>query len=78
MPIGLVVKKGLKARATTSSGIPIPLSLTHRLTYCPGGSSRSWAALRSRHLLQVSTIGHPLSGMASRALMQRFSSALSS
>ena len=77
-PSGLVVKKGSKARAITSSLMPVPVSVTQRDTYCPGGNSRSRAARVSSHLLAVSMVSLPPSGMASRALMHKFSSALSS
>jgi hypothetical protein len=78
MPIGLVVKKGSKARATTSGGMPTPLSLTVSDTYCPIGRSRPRAVRASIQRLAVSTTSLPPSGMASRALMHRLSSAFSS
>ena len=78
MPIGLVVKNGSKARRATSGVIPVPVSLTQRVTYWPGGRSRSRAARWSSHLLPVSMVSRPPSGMASRALMHRFSRAFSS
>ncbi len=32
LPIGLVVKNGSKARATTSGVMPVPVSMTHSVT----------------------------------------------
>ena len=77
--VGLVVKNGSKARAITSGVMPVPVSLTHSETYCPGGDvALARGARRSSHLLPVSMVSRPPSGMASRALMQRLSSAFSS
>ena len=78
MPIDLVVKNGSKALAMTSGVMPVPVSDTHRDTYWPGGRSRSRAVRSSSQRLAVSMVIWPPSGMASRALMQRFSSAFSS
>ena len=78
-PIGLVVKNGSNARAITSGVMPVPVSVTQSETYCPGGRSRSRAARSSSHLLAVSMVSRPPPGaIASRALMQRLSSAFSS
>jgi hypothetical protein len=74
----LVVKNGSKARAITSGDMPVPVSLTDKDTYCPAGRSRSRAMAWSTQRLPVSIISAPPSGMASRALMQRLSSAFSS
>ncbi len=41
-PIGFVVKKGSKAWAMTSAGIPVPVSETQTTTYWPGCTS-GWA-----------------------------------
>ena len=43
-PLGLVVKNGSNARSMTSWGIPVPVSLTFRLTYRPGASPTRLAA----------------------------------
>ena len=77
-PSGLVVKKGSNARAATSGAMPSPVSLTQIETYWPG--SRSWvlAVRASIQRLPVSTVSRPPFGMASRALMHRFSTAFSS
>ena len=72
------MKNGSKARAITSGVMPVPVSVTQSDTYWPGGRSRSRAARSSSHLLAVSMVSLPPSGMASRALMQRLSSAFSS
>ena len=77
-PRGFVVKNGSKARAITSGVMPVPVSVTHRERNCPGSRSRSRAARTSSHLLAVSMVMRPPSGMASRALMQRLRSAFSS
>ena len=77
-PIGLVVKNGSKARAITSGVMPVPVSDTHSETYWPGGRSRSRAARSSSQRFAVSMVIRPPSGIASRALMQRFRSAFSS
>ena len=77
-PTGLVVKNGSKARLLTSSVMPVPVSVTQIEMYCPGGSSRSAAACPSSQQLAVSIVSRPPSGIASRALMQRLSSAFSS
>ena len=78
MPIGLVVKNGSKAFSTTSGVMPEPLSLTQSEMYWPGARSRSRAARPSSQRFAVSMVILPPSGMASRALMHRFSSAFSS
>ena len=38
-PLGFVVKNGSKARVRTSSLIPLPVSLTTRRAYLPGGTA---------------------------------------
>ncbi len=58
--------------------MPVPVSVTQTLRYWPGGMSCWRAPASSIHLLAVSMVMRPPSGMASRALMQRFSSAFSS
>ena len=78
MPIGLVVKNGSNALAITSGVMPVPVSDTHMDTYCPGDRLRSRAVRSSSQRLAVSTVILPPSGMASRALMHRFSRAFSS
>ena len=35
LPTSLVVKNGSNARATTSGGMPLPVSPTAIMTYCP-------------------------------------------
>ena len=78
-PIGLVVKNGSNARATTSGAMPAPLSRTLTCTYSPGRRSpwrRACAGLRVA--FSVSMTSRPPSGIASRALFARFSKALSS
>ncbi len=77
-PSGLVVKKGSKALAITSGGMPVPVSDTQSDRYWPGGRSRSRAPRSSSQRLPVSIVIRPPSGMASRALMHRLSSAFSS
>src|SRR3954451_10040714 len=77
-PAGLVVKKGSKARAATSGGMPVPVSVTQMATYWPRGMSRSMAATWSTQVFAVSTVTRPPSGMASRALRQRLRMAFSS
>ena len=62
----------------TSGVMPVPVSVTQSEMYWPGGSSRSRAARSSSHLFAVSMVMRPPSGIASRALMQRFKSAFSS
>jgi hypothetical protein len=44
-PCGFVVKNGSKARATTSGGIPLPVSETVSLTYEPGGKTEFGAII---------------------------------
>ena len=39
LPISLVVKKGSKAFARTSSLMPVPVSLTETTAYSPAGKS---------------------------------------
>jgi hypothetical protein len=39
LPSGLVEKKGSKACAMTSGGMPLPVSLTAIITYWPGVTS---------------------------------------
>ena len=58
LPMGLVVKKGSKHFSTVSRSIPAPVSVT--CTRACGGT------------LLASTRRRPPSGMASRALVQRF------
>src|SRR3546814_6053584 len=76
--MGLVVKKGSKMRSAISFEIPLPVSVTQIDRYWPGGRSRSRAARSSSHLFAVSIVSRPPSGIASRALIERFRSALSS
>ena len=65
--------------AITSGVMPVPVSVTQSDTYWPGVSSRSRAArVDPASCCAVSIVSRPPSGMASRALMQRFSSAFSS
>ena len=77
-PIGLVVKNGSNTRAITSGGMPVPVSVTQSERYWPSGMSCWRAARSSIHLLAVSMVMRPPSGIASRALMHRLSSAFSS
>jgi len=77
-PSGFVVKNGSKARAVTSGAMPVPGSETQSDRYCPSSTSRWRAAWSSIHLLPVSMVIRPPSGIASRALMHRLSSAFSS
>src|SRR3546814_10683765 len=76
--MGLVVKKGSKMRSAISFEIPLPVSVTQIDRYWPGGRSRSREARSSSHLFAVSIVSRPPSGIASRALIERFRSALSS
>ncbi len=62
----------------TSRLIPVPVSVTQSEMYWPGVRSRSLAARSSSHLLAVSMVMRPPSGIASRALITRLSRALSS
>jgi len=39
LSLGLVVKNGSNTRSTRSAGIPLPVSLTASITYCPGTTS---------------------------------------
>ena len=78
IPIGLVVKNGSHALATTSGDMPVPVSDTQSDMYWPGSSPRSAAACPPIHRLSVWIVILPPSGMASRALMHRFRTALSS
>jgi hypothetical protein len=50
--------------------MPVPVSVTLRETYWPGDKSRSFAALSPSHLLAVSIVKRPPSGIASRDLPQ--------
>jgi hypothetical protein len=59
----------------TSGVMPVPVSLTHKEMYWPGGRPRSLAARTSSHLLAVSMVIRPPSGIASRALIVRLSRA---
>ncbi len=75
----LVVKKGSKSRAFTSSLIPQPLSLREIVTYSPAGrsvpvGSRSAAGPTSR--VEVSIVRRPPLRIASRALTARFTNDL--
>ena len=77
-PSGLVVKNGSKARAITSGVMPVPVSVTHSETYWPGGSSRSRRRARRAIVGGLDGQAAAVGGIASRALMQRLSSAFSS
>ncbi|MNV07651.1 hypothetical protein D3C71_980940 [compost metagenome] len=75
LPIGLVVKNGSKTRSTTSGGMPVPESETDTTAYSPAGMvGTSPSAAKT---CEVRRINSPPSGIASRALIARFSSALS-
>ncbi len=71
MPIGLVVKNGSKILSSTSEGMPSPVSATSIATKSPASGASSSTALRA----PIVTV--PPSGMASRALITRLSSAVS-
>ena len=58
--------------------MPVPVSVTQIDTYWPTGRSCLRAARSSSHLFAVSIVSLPPSGIASRALMHRFSTAFSS
>ncbi len=78
-PVGLVVKKGSNARETTSGGMPVPVSPTLSTTYCPEAASPGCRAPAPLMLALVAcTVSVPPSGIASRALITRFSNAFSS
>ena len=70
-PIGLVVKNGSNARATTSGVMPVPVSVTAMADVLAGRRVAVVAAWRSRRVLLVSIRSLPPSGIASRALMAR-------
>ena len=73
LPTSFVVKNGSKARATTSGGMPVPVSLTVTRTYSPG--ARPAGCWPSATTLPVAMTSRPPSGIASRALTTRFNSA---
>ena len=70
--------KRLEGAGDTSAVMPVPVSLTQIAIYWPGSMSCCRAERSSSHLLAVSMVMRPPSGIASRALMQRLSSAFSS
>ena len=70
----LVVKNGSKARAITSAGMPGPLSATERTMYSPPANSASSAMFSKRD----SIVTRPPFGMASRELIARLRTAISS
>jgi len=78
-PLGLVVKNGSEARAATSGGMPVPVSLTRRRTYRRGARPGFVLAYaRSTSTFSVSSVSVPPSGIASRALTARLSRTCSS
>jgi hypothetical protein len=74
--MGFVVKKGSKARACTSGGMPTPVSAIVRRGRDPA-LHRESSPPRLQDLLHVVMVNVPPSGIASRALIARLSSAFS-
>ena len=72
------MKNGSNARAATPGLIPVPVSVTVKTTCSPGGKSPDATRRSSAPRFAVPITSCPPSGMASRALMTRLSSALSS
>ena len=75
-PIGLVVKNGSNTREATSGSIPVPVSASEITTYSPGSRMPS-SRPASTEVARASSDTLPPSGMASRALTARLTSALS-
>src|ERR1035438_8210022 len=75
LPCSLVVKKGSNNRERVSASMPDPVSLTASITYAPGFTPAFLAAASSSSRLEVSSTSLPPLGMASRALVARFTMA---
>ena len=78
LPGPLVVKNGSVALASVASSMPQPVSLTLIRTYWPGFRPSSESIRAERRRPSRAMVSWPPSGMASRALMVRFSRASSS
>ncbi len=78
-PGALVVKKGSKMRSSVPAGMPAPVSFTESSTMRRPGTV-AWRVAKSAptSTFRVRTVRLPPSGMASRALTQRFISTCSS
>ena len=78
LPSGFVVKNGSKIRSRISSVIPCPVSLTTMRTYSPGAMARARASCSSSTTESDAIDSTPPLGIASRALIARFTSTCSS
>ena len=79
LPGSFVVKNGSKMRAKFPGAMPLPVSVTRRLTWRPGFASGSRAVSTAvKFFSPVSMTSWPPPGMASRALTTRLRSTWSS
>jgi len=72
LPSPLVVKNGSQMRASTSGGMPVPVSRTSTVRKAPGRAPAIFAAAATSSVrLAAVSVSWPPSGMASRAFTHR-------